>query len=339
MKPTVSPKPGDSTTPKPVKGVPGHSKAMSRILAKLMGKRGPPTETDMKRQFQEIEAEGRKKELEAKRLGQFKSASEHPEKNRYNNILPFENTRVKIKGGEDFYINASVIKFTEYPDHQYIATQGPLKETREDFWAMVWAERIKSIVMLAKQVELGKEKCAKYWPGKAQPTEEYGPYVVTLKGKEEKNGFVVRTFELKNKNQEGQTHTVKQFHYKAWPDFGIPAQNEELLDLIRAVRDWNDDGASPVVHCSAGVGRTGTYCAIDVGLTAKQRNKDVNSEIPKLVREMRASRPGMVQSEDQYLLCFRALNDPKSDQYLSSETSSRKSNNPTPTNSPSPRTE
>ena len=86
-------------------------------------------------------------------------------KNRYRNILPFDDTRVILdaEDGETDYINATYVK--GYSSRiEYISTQGPTEQTCFDFWRMVWQFSCENIIMLTKLVENEVVKCYQYYP-------------------------------------------------------------------------------------------------------------------------------------------------------------------------------
>ncbi|KAG5359629.1 Phosphatidylinositol phosphatase PTPRQ [Yarrowia sp. C11] len=237
-------------------------------------------------------------------------------KNRYDNIYPYEHTRVKLAGdtrGCD-YINASHIS-SEHSKRVYIATQAPLPETFADFFHMIWEERVPVIVQLAPEFEGAMLKCHNYW---GEGT--YGPYgvrVIATKTEDvdAKDNIVatIRTFEV---SREGEVRQVTQIFYDAWPDLGRPANPADLLRLMELKDDiltkakYPVDGTKVVVHCSAGCGRTGTFCAIDIVCNMMERdepqykNKDVVAEV---VAELRTQRTSMVQSLRQYVLCYDSV--------------------------------
>jgi protein tyrosine phosphatase len=242
-------------------------------------------------------------------------------KNRYKDILPFDATRVLLSEypgvpGSD-YINANYIKGAS-GSNAYIASQGPLPHTVNDFWRLVVETEVQVIVMACNETEAGKHKCERYWNESSEDEEEekqYGKYFVqTLKKREICPDFLVRTMRLRwtleeNKGQQQEERTVCQFHYSAWPDHGVPNQVKPLLEMVRLIRDCQASETLPVlIHCSAGCGRTGTICAIDF-IWGLLRTGKLTSEFSlfDLVREMRRQRIAMVQTVDQYILVHRAV--------------------------------
>ncbi|XP_065434756.1 receptor-type tyrosine-protein phosphatase S isoform X8 [Chrysemys picta bellii] len=227
-------------------------------------------------------------------------------KNRYANVIAYDHSRVillPIEGivGSD-YINANYIDGYR-KQNAYIATQGPLPETFGDFWRMVWEQRSATVVMMTKLEEKSRIKCDQYWPGRG--TETYGMIQVTLLDTIELATFCVRTFSL-HKNGSSEKREVRQFQFTAWPDHGVPEYPTPFLAFLRRVKTCNPPDAGPiVVHCSAGVGRTGCFIVIDAMLERIKHEKTV--DIYGHVTLMRSQRNYMVQTEDQYSFIHDAL--------------------------------
>nr|XP_047136483.1 phosphatidylinositol phosphatase PTPRQ-like isoform X1 [Hydra vulgaris] len=237
--------------------------------------------------------------------------SNHPinrEKNRYNNIVAYDHTRVLLRPIDDIpesdYINANYID--GYMGHGYIATQGPLEQTCQDFWRMCWEQNVSTIVMLTQLVEQGKNKCHKYWPDVGSTC--YDMMQITLTESTCLPSYVVRTFSVLHDEYPGQERFIKQFAFNSWSDHGI-SNPQTLLTFIRHVNQSiaNSDGPSGpvVVHCSAGVGRTGTYIVLDVNL--KQIEAEGKVEIFKYLQHIRSQRNYMVQTEGQYIFIHDTL--------------------------------
>ncbi|XP_068021071.1 receptor-type tyrosine-protein phosphatase S isoform X12 [Melanerpes formicivorus] len=227
-------------------------------------------------------------------------------KNRYANVIAYDHSRVillPIEGivGSD-YINANYIDGYR-KQNAYIATQGPLPETFGDFWRMVWEQRSATIVMMTKLEEKSRIKCDQYWPGRG--TDTYGMIQVTLLDTIELATFCLRTFSL-HKNGSSEKREVRQFQFTAWPDHGVPEYPTPFLAFLRRVKTCNPPDAGPiVVHCSAGVGRTGCFIVIDAMLERIKHEKTV--DIYGHVTLMRSQRNYMVQTEDQYSFIHDAL--------------------------------
>ncbi|XP_043909993.1 receptor-type tyrosine-protein phosphatase S-like isoform X4 [Protopterus annectens] len=227
-------------------------------------------------------------------------------KNRYANVIAYDHSRVilsPIEGitGSD-YINANYIDGYR-KQNAYIATQGPLSETFGDFWRMVWEQRSATVVMMTKLEEKSRIKCDQYWPGRG--TETYGMIQVTLLDTIELATFCVRTFCL-HKNGSTEKREVRHFQFTAWPDHGVPEYPTPFLAFLRRVKTCNPPDAGPIiVHCSAGVGRTGCFIVIDAMLERIKHEKTV--DIYGHVTLMRSQRNYMVQTEDQYSFIHDAL--------------------------------
>ncbi|XP_068437410.1 receptor-type tyrosine-protein phosphatase mu-like isoform X6 [Clinocottus analis] len=226
-------------------------------------------------------------------------------KNRYGNIIAYDHSRVRLQpqdgdGGSD-YINANYVDGYHRPNH-YIATQGPMQETVYDFWRMVWQENTAAIVMVTNLVEVGRVKCCKYWP---DDTEIYGDMKVTLIETQLLSEYVIRTFAVE-KRGVAEIREIRQFHFTGWPDHGVPLHATGLLGFIRRVKAKTPPTAGPTaVHCSAGAGRTGCFIVIDIMLDMAEREGVV--DIYNCVRELRARRVNMVQTEEQYVFIHDAI--------------------------------
>ncbi|XP_055372235.1 tyrosine-protein phosphatase Lar isoform X2 [Condylostylus longicornis] len=228
-------------------------------------------------------------------------------KNRLVHILPYESSRVyltPIHGieGSD-YINASFIDGYRYRS-AYIAAQGPLQETAEDFWRMLWEHNSTIVVMLTKLKEMGREKCFQYWPHERSVRYQY--YVVDPIAEYNMPQYKLREFKVTDA-RDGSSRTVRQFQFIDWPEQGVPKSGEGFIDFIGQVHktkeQFGQDG--PItVHCSAGVGRTGVFITLSIVLERMQYEGVL--DVFQTVRILRAQRPAMVQTEDQYHFCYRA---------------------------------
>ncbi|KAG8009147.1 Receptor-type tyrosine-protein phosphatase eta [Nibea albiflora] len=191
---------------------------------------------------------------------------------------------------------------------EYIAAQGPLPATVNDFWRMIWEQKVKGIAMVTNCTEGGRTKCEQYWPADREPR-LYGNLTVTVKSEQQEAYWTLREFRVKRSNTS-EERTVKHFHFTAWPDHGVPQGTEFLIHfrgLVRHHIQTEGTGAPTVVHCSAGVGRTGTLIALDVLL--QQLDKEQAVDINSFVHKMRLSRPLMVQTESQYVFLHQCVMD------------------------------
>uniref|UniRef100_A0A8D1HJA1 Receptor-type tyrosine-protein phosphatase F n=1 Tax=Sus scrofa TaxID=9823 RepID=A0A8D1HJA1_PIG len=228
-------------------------------------------------------------------------------KNRLVNIMPYELTRVclqPIRGveGSD-YINASFLDGYRQ-QKAYIATQGPLAESTEDFWRMLWEHNSTIVVMLTRLREMGREKCHQYWP--AERSARYQYFVVDPMAEYNMPQYILREFKVTDA-RDGQSRTIRQFQFTDWPEQGVPKTGEGFIDFIGQVHktkeQFGQDG--PItVHCSAGVGRTGVFITLSIVLERMRYEGVV--DMFQTVKTLRTQRPAMVQTEDQYQLCYRA---------------------------------
>ncbi|XP_010561714.1 PREDICTED: receptor-type tyrosine-protein phosphatase C isoform X5 [Haliaeetus leucocephalus] len=230
-------------------------------------------------------------------------------KNRYIDILPYDHNRVELSEipgdpGSD-YINASYIDGFKEP-RKYIAAQGPKDETMDDFWRMIWEQKATIIVMVTRCEEGKRNKCAQYWPSMENGSATYGDIIVKINESKTCPDYVIQKLHITNGREKTTGRDVTHIQFTGWPDHGVPEDPHLLLKLRRRVNALSNFFSGPiVVHCSAGVGRTGTYIGIDAmleGLDAEGR-VDVYGYVVKLRRQ----RCLMVQVESQYILIHQAL--------------------------------
>uniref|UniRef100_A0A3Q4M1Q8 protein-tyrosine-phosphatase n=1 Tax=Neolamprologus brichardi TaxID=32507 RepID=A0A3Q4M1Q8_NEOBR len=255
--------------------------------------------------YQDLKDVGRNQPLDSALL------PENRGKNRYNNILPYDSTRVKLSYVDDDpcsdYINASYIPGNNFR-REYIATQGPLPGTKDDFWKMVWEQNVHNVVMVTQCVEKGRVKCDHYWPFDQDPL-YYGDLIVQMLSESVLPEWTIREFNIYSE-QLGFSRLVRQFHYTVWPDHGVPETTQSLIQFVRTVRDYvnRTSGSGPtVVHCSAGVGRTGTFIVLDRVL--QQLDAKDTVDIYSAVFDLRLHRSHMVQTEVQYAYLHQCVRD------------------------------
>lgn len=228
-------------------------------------------------------------------------------RNRYRDVSPFDHNRVKLLTRENDYINASLIDMPK-ADRKYILTQGPLNQTSGHFWQMVWEQKSAAVVMLNKIIEKGTLKCSQYYPLGNEPLQfaESG-FTITNKNQQVYSNFTVRYLDLRNDTTD-ETREITQFHYTAWPDFGVPESPAAFLNFLNCVRDRNvlESTVGPaVIHCSAGIGRSGTFVLVDLCLIFIE--KDIDFEVKDTLLNLRRQRMGLIQTVDQLRFSYCAI--------------------------------
>lgn len=257
-------------------------------------------------EFEDLKDVGRSQTMDVARV------PENRGKNRYNNILPYDSTRVKLSYLEDDpcsdYINASYMPGNNYR-REYIATQGPLPGTKDDFWRMVWDHGVYNVVMVTQCVEKGRVKCDQYWPADREPL-YYGDLVIQMLSESVLPEWTIREFKITSESTCSYPRVVRHFHYTVWPDHGVPESTQSLIQFVRTVRDYVDRSPSTgatIVHCSAGVGRTGTFIALDRVL--QQLDSKGSIDLYSCVFDLRLHRQHMVQTECQYAFLHQCVRD------------------------------
>uniref|UniRef100_A0A8C3JX67 Tyrosine-protein phosphatase non-receptor type 9 n=1 Tax=Calidris pygmaea TaxID=425635 RepID=A0A8C3JX67_9CHAR len=243
------------------------------------------------------------------------------EKNRYGDVPCLDQTRVKLakpysRPELTDYINASFMDGYKQRN-AYIGTQGPLENTYSDFWRMVWEQNVLVIVMTTRLEEGGRRKCGQYWPLEKDFQMCFGALTITNLGVENLNHYKKTILEIHN--SEVERRLVSHFQYLSWPDYGVPSSAATLIDFLGAVKQQqrvavsslgprfkgHPGGPPIVVHCSAGIGRTGTFCALDICLSQLQDVGTLN--IYQTVLRMRTQRAFSIQTPEQYYFCYTAI--------------------------------
>ena len=223
------------------------------------------------------------------------------DRNRYRNILPYKQSRVKLLNTKNDYINASFVSVEEV-SRNYIVTQGPMENTTDHFWQMIWEQQSVGIVMLCKCEERGRKKCAHYWPTVGDSPVMTGRYVVECTTCESKDSYTISSLKLEYLETE-ESRMILHFHYFSWPDFGVPQNPMVFLDFLMDVRESGvmQPGVGPVVvHCSAGIGRSGVFSLTDVCVSWLEGARSLNTlDLKYLLLHMRKQRLGLIQTPEQ----------------------------------------
>ncbi|KAG7477567.1 hypothetical protein MATL_G00071040 [Megalops atlanticus] len=247
--------------------------------------------------------------------------AENKSKNRYKNILPFDTTRVELREvdpdvpGSD-YINANYIRSRHEEGRLaedckvFIATQGCLQNTVNDFWKMVYQENTHVIVMTTKEMERGRNKCVRYWPD-VDCNKEFGNVSVRNLAERPAQDYVLRELEITRLDRNEPPRSIWHYQYLSWPDHGVPNEPGgvlSFLDQVNRAQNAIPETGPIVVHCSAGIGRTGTIIVIDILIDIINRQGlDCDIDIPKTIQMVRRQRSGMVQTEAQYKFIYMAV--------------------------------
>uniref|UniRef100_K1PKS9 protein-tyrosine-phosphatase n=1 Tax=Magallana gigas TaxID=29159 RepID=K1PKS9_MAGGI len=207
-----------------------------------------------------------------------------------------DHSRVILKGTDADYTNANYISGLD-EEKVYIASQGPKQNTLNDFWTMIWQEKVTQIVMLTNLKEGVKMKCTQYWPENMK-SRQHGNIVIKNVEEKQYAFYVIRKLSVSH----------KEYHYTTWPDHGTPDPLRLVVFHCHVMRTRSNKIKSPtVVHCSAGIGRTGTYIALDALYKAGKTSGKIN--VAEYVKIMRANRMNMVQTYEQYMTIYLALNE------------------------------
>ncbi|XP_068205771.1 tyrosine-protein phosphatase non-receptor type 9 isoform X8 [Palaemon carinicauda] len=242
-------------------------------------------------------------------------------KNRYTDVLCFDHSRVVLSSedeeGHSDYINANYVDGYKQKN-AFISTQGPLPGTFGDFWRMIWEQRVCVIVMTTRAVERGRTKCGQYWPVEQSGVVSHSHYTITNTVICNYRDYTVSVLSIRD-NKSGEERKVEHMQFTSWPDYGVPDSAMAMLEFLTHVRDsqarltselgdtWTGHSLGPpiIVHCSAGIGRTGTFCTLDICI---RRLEEVGTiEVKGTVEKIRSQRAYSIQMPDQYVFCHLAL--------------------------------
>lgn len=265
--------------------------------------------------YQRVKNESAMKSIQEQLSVQEARKPENRGKNRYRDVSPYDHSRIVLKRGETDYINASLIQVPE-SNRRYILSQGPLEHTAGEFWQMVWEQESKAVIMLNKVIEKGTLKCHQYWP----VGEDYGAdeelvfeennVKVILLDERTYDHYIIRLLEIENLETR-ERREVSHYQYVTWPDFGVPSSPITFLNFLMAVREsgvLESDVGPAIIHCSAGIGRSGTFCLVDSCLILIEKSNDMNSiDVKSVLLNMRSYRMGLIQTPDQLRFSYLAI--------------------------------
>ncbi|XP_076171406.1 tyrosine-protein phosphatase non-receptor type 2-like isoform X1 [Ptiloglossa arizonensis] len=232
--------------------------------------------------------------------------------NRYRDVAPYDHSRIVLKRGPCDYINANLIQ-VDRAHRQYILTQGPLENTAGHFWLMVWEQNSKAVLMLNKIIEKNQVKCYQYWPlgDSLSYTMTYPDVGIQVEyvSKPESSDYTTRILKLTDLETK-ESREILHFHYTTWPDFGVPQSPTAFLHFLADVRQsgaLDQNVGPPVVHCSAGIGRSGTFCLVDTCLVLIEESGLNSVNVRDVLTEMRRFRMGLIQTPDQLRFSYAAI--------------------------------
>ncbi|XP_063682515.1 tyrosine-protein phosphatase non-receptor type 21-like isoform X2 [Bolinopsis microptera] len=285
----------------------------------LLTANGSPSKTDLRNHLLKMLTQPEEIRMEYLGIDKTKPDGTHivanlPENkptNRFRDIIPYDDTRVHLHSKRGDYINASHVNI-DNSKHKYILSQGPKDNTVSDFWKMVWDQGISVIAMVTQLREGYKAKCSQYWPDEVGEELETEELKVTMKFVRDDVLYVTRSFLVMDKETE-QSLDVIHLQFTSWPDHGVPKTPKDLLDYLSEVQSLTKEMKKPnmgedcpiLIHCSAGVGRSGVLLMMDILTRAVDNNEHV--DIPGTLRKLRTKRSHIVQTEEQYLFIYTAL--------------------------------
>eukprot|EP00160_Parvularia_atlantis_P020196 Unigene8254_Nuclearia_a/m.25347 Unigene8254_Nuclearia_a/g.25347 ORF Unigene8254_Nuclearia_a/g.25347 Unigene8254_Nuclearia_a/m.25347 type:complete len:310 (-) Unigene8254_Nuclearia_a:101-1030(-) len=252
-------------------------------------------------------------------LARVATADVNKPRNRYLNVLAYDHTRVKladVEAGESDYVNANFMQAPECKA-RYIAAQAPLRDTFAHFWQMVWEADVRVVAMLTPDIEQEQLKSDRYWPQLGM-TQRYGRVSVTVESESKTSSYVSRALALRwlgtgpssgtRESDNAPMHSVTHLHYLRWPDQGVPSPADSFTAFRQLFREAQGAFDVPaVVHCSAGCGRTGSFCVIDSAIDMVEHGYTKANVIHRVVDGFRGQRVGMVQTFPQYVFCHVAV--------------------------------
>ncbi|CAB4018924.1 Tyrosine- phosphatase non-receptor type 4 [Paramuricea clavata] len=244
---------------------------------------------------------------------------ENKTKNRYRDILPYDFNRVVISGEND-YINASHVQTDiGYSGmvNEYLAAQGPLSDTCGDFWQMIWDQEVSLVVMLTTTMENGKTKCHRYWPECGEHFEIGNFEVSPISSRDYSPAYIHRELTVTDLETD-EERTIQHLQYTAWPDHGVPEDSRRFLTFVNEVRRYRSASSAPVViHCSAGVGRTGVFITVETACCLIEAGVAVYPE--QMLDTLRDQRPSLIQTPGQFKFTCETILDIYQDHFLKTQ--------------------
>ncbi|KAL0115691.1 hypothetical protein PUN28_010907 [Cardiocondyla obscurior] len=231
--------------------------------------------------------------------------------NRYRDVAPYDHTRIILKRGVCDYIHANLVQ-VDHAERQYILTQGPLPNTVSHFWLMVWEQNSRAVLMLNKVIEKNQIKCHQYFPLEdVTPTLIFDDVNIKVDyvSKKETSDYTTRTLRITDL-ESNDSREILHFHYTTWPDFGVPQRPTAFLRFLVDVRKsgaLDQNVGPPIVHCSAGIGRSGTFCLVDACLVLIEKYGLNALDVRHELLEMRRSRMGLIQTPEQLRFSYAAI--------------------------------
>jgi protein tyrosine phosphatase len=222
-------------------------------------------------------------------------------KNRYTNIIPNNATRVKLENSDDDYINAN-----HCLENRVIIAQGPMHGRHTEFYHMVWTNQSSAIAMLTNYIEKNFPKCSYYLP-QDKITKIAGEYEIRSQSDRSVQEPALAELDIKItklfiKSKSGEERTVTQYHFPFWEDSKGTAEK-----VVAALARTLLKETKPVIHCSAGIGRSGTLAAVMDAYAQIKAGHISDDLVPKVVTKLRSERHGCVQTAPQYQTIYIAL--------------------------------